>query len=124
MDSEHKNTMTILYRPVGAKELALIEASGWKEFPPRLPEQPIFYPVLTEEYAVQIARDWNARLDGAGYVTKFHVHAESLERYPVQIAGTARHQELWIPAEELAIFNKNIIGNIVVIAEYRMRDIQ
>jgi len=50
-----------LYRPVGPKELAPIEASGWKEFPPRLPGQPIFYPVTNEEYATQIARDWNVR---------------------------------------------------------------
>jgi hypothetical protein len=38
--------VTILYRPVGPTELALIEASNWKAFPPRLAEQPIFYPVL------------------------------------------------------------------------------
>ncbi len=46
-----------LYRPTGEKEFALIRASGWREFPLRLPEQPIFYPVLNEEYAAQIARD-------------------------------------------------------------------
>jgi len=33
---------TTLYRPVGCEKLALIEAFGWKAFPPRLPEQPIF----------------------------------------------------------------------------------
>lgn len=48
-----------------------IEASGWREFPPRLPEQPIFYPVLNEEYAVQIAHDWNVPASGAGFVTRF-----------------------------------------------------
>ena len=53
-----------LYRPVGPQELALIEASGWREFPPRLPEQPIFYPVLNEEDAIQIARDWNVPASG------------------------------------------------------------
>jgi hypothetical protein len=37
-----------LYRPVGPKELELIKSSGWKEFPPRLAEQPIFYPVINE----------------------------------------------------------------------------
>jgi hypothetical protein len=42
---------TILYRPAGPKELALIAASGCRRFPPRLPEQPIFYPVLNEDYA-------------------------------------------------------------------------
>lgn len=62
---------TTLYRPVGPKELALIEASGWTAFPPRLPEQPIFYPVTNEEYAIQIARDWNVPASGSGFVTCF-----------------------------------------------------
>ena len=53
----------ILYRPVGTKELVLIEATDYKAFPPRLPEQPIFYPVANEEYATQIARDWNAKFN-------------------------------------------------------------
>jgi putative RNA 2'-phosphotransferase len=43
---------TVLYRPVGPEELALIEASGCSAFPPRLPEQPIFYPVTNEPYAI------------------------------------------------------------------------
>src|SRR5258707_8325861 len=95
-----------LYRPVGPKELALIEQSGWKEFPPRLPEQPIFYPVLNEQYAVQIARDWNVKSDGAGFVTKFKVNASFASRYPVQVVGGSIHQELWVPAEELPQFNE------------------
>jgi hypothetical protein len=61
-----------LFRPVGQKELKLIQENGYRAFPPRLPTQPIFYPVLYEDYAVQIARDWNAK-DAAsryrGYVT-------------------------------------------------------
>jgi hypothetical protein len=65
-----------LYRPVGPKELALIEASGFRNFPPRLPDQPIFYPVTNEEYATQIARDWNVRHSGAGFVTRFQIRAE------------------------------------------------
>ena len=72
-----------LYRPVGPKELALIQASAWREFPPRLPDQPIFYPVLNEEYATQVARDWNAKRDGGGYVTRFAVNAEFARRYSV-----------------------------------------
>jgi hypothetical protein len=56
-----------LFRPVGLKELDLIRQSDYRAFPPRLPSQPIFYPVLTEEYAVQIARDWNAKDPSAGY---------------------------------------------------------
>ena len=110
--------MTILYRPVGQKELALIAASGYREFPPRLPEQPIFYPVLNEEYARQIARDWNVPASGAGYVTRFAVRKEFVARYPMHTVGGAVHQELWIPAEDLAEMNRNIVGLIDVIGEY------
>ena len=109
-----------LYRPVGKKELALIEESGFTEFPPRLPEQPIFYPVTNEEYATQIARDWNAKMnaDRIGYVTKFHVAKDFLNRYERQIVGGSEHEEYWIPAEDLDEFNKRIVGAIEVIAEF------
>ena len=50
----------------------LIRISGYREFPPRLPHQPIFYPVLNEEYATQIARDWNTKSGSRrGFVTAF-----------------------------------------------------
>src|SRR5262245_16708443 len=114
-----ESDVVILYRPVGAKELALIRASGDTAFPPRLPEQPIFYPVLTEQYAVQIARDWNSKQSGVGYVTRFRVRASFLARYAVQTVGSSIHREYWIPAEELAEFNRNIVGPIEVIAEFR-----
>jgi len=107
-----------LYRPVGPKELALIEASGWKEFPPRLPEQPIFSPVTNEEYATQIARDWNVRQSGAGFVTRFQIGANFAARYPIQKVGGATHTELWVPANELTEFNRNIVGKIEIIAEF------
>jgi hypothetical protein len=110
---------TTLYRPVGPQELALIAAKGYREFPPRLPDQPIFYPVLNEEYARQIARDWNVRDSGAGYVTRFDVRREFLAKYVAQTVGAAVHKELWIPAEELAEMNRNIVGAIEVIAEYK-----
>ena len=44
-------------------------------FPPRSPEQPIFYPGLTERYAVEIASGWNVKYndDHKGYVTKFEI---------------------------------------------------
>src|SRR6266853_4370764 len=96
---------TILYRPVGPKELELIAASGYREFPARLPEQPIFYPVLNEEYARQIAREWNVSASGAGYVTRFALSAEFAARYPVQTVGSSIHQEMWIPAEDLTEMN-------------------
>jgi len=110
---------TTLYRPVGPKEMALIVASGNREFPPRLPEQPIFYPVLNEEYARQIARDWNIPESGAGYVTRFAVGSDFVARYPVQTVGGSIHKELWIPAEDLAELNRHIVGLIEVIAEYK-----
>lgn len=107
-----------LYRPVGPEELALIEASGFRAFPPRLPEQPIFYPVLNEAYAIQIARDWNVKQSGAGYVTRFAVEAAFLARYPIQTVGASLHQELWIPAEELAALNRCLVGLIEVIHSF------
>lgn len=108
----------MLFRPVGPKELSLVRESGWRAFPPRLPEQPIFYPVMNEEYATQIARDWNVKASGSGYVTKFSVDAGYLARFQVQQVGALIHQELWVPAEELEEFNHHIIGEIEVIAEF------
>ncbi len=111
-----------LYRPVGAEELILIERSGWRRFPPRLPEQPIFYPVLNFEYAEQIARDWNSRHEpqSVGYVLEFDVANEAAERYPVRTAGSAgSHLELWVPTDELDGFNDAIEGEIRLVAEYR-----
>jgi hypothetical protein len=108
----------MLYRPVGPKELELIAASGYREFPPRLPDQPIFYPVLNEEYARKIARDWNVRASGAGYVIRFAVRKSFAERYPVRTVGTSVHQELWIPAQELPDLNQNIVGTLEVIAGF------
>src|SRR4051794_29172903 len=111
-----------LFRPVGQKELDLIRESGFRRFPPRLPHQPIFYPVLNEEYAQAIARDWNTK-DAAsgyvGYVTRFGVDSEYLRQFPVQTVGARIHQELWVPAEELEEFNRHIIGPIEVISEFR-----
>jgi hypothetical protein len=107
-----------LWRPVGPQELALVEASGWRAFPPRLPDQPIFYPVLNEAYAAQIARDWNVPASGSGFVTRFEVDAVFLERYPRQVVGGREHEELWVPAEDLDEFNRHIVGAIEVVAEF------
>jgi hypothetical protein len=113
------NNLTILYRPVGPKELELIKESGWKKFPPRLPEQPIFYPVMNEEYAIQIARDWNVPASGSGYVTKFAVRTDYVMKFEVQNVGGEIHNELWVPAEELGEFNDNIVGLIEVTREFK-----
>ena len=107
-----------LWRPVGPAELDLIRASGMRAFPPRLPDQPIFYPVTTEAYAVKIARDWNVPASGKGYVTRFRVAKAFLDRYAVQEAGGSEHREYWIPAEEPPAFNAAIVGAIEVTAEF------
>jgi hypothetical protein len=106
-----------LYRPVGPRELALIEASGLRSFHLAWRNSQSF-PVLSEEYAIQIARDWNATRDGAGYVTCFKVTADFVRRYQIQMAGSSMHQELWVPAEELSDFNGHIVGLIEVIASF------
>jgi hypothetical protein len=107
-----------LWRPVGPEELKLIEDADWRAFPPRLPEQPIFYPVTTEEYAVKIARDWNVPASGSGYVTRFEVNTDFLNNYEVQEAGGKAHTEYWIPAEELDQFNSAIVGRIEVVQSF------
>jgi hypothetical protein len=111
-----------LFRPVGPAELALIQAAGFRAFPPRLSDQPIFYPVTNHEYARQIARDWNVKASGAGYVTRFEVNAAYLSRFAVQTVGGSIHTEYWIPAEELPDFNANIVGLIEVIEEFGKSD--
>ena len=116
--------LTTLYRPVGRKELELIRASEFRGFPPRLPEQPFFYPVLTEEYAVRIARDWNTKDEASGYegyVLRFSVRSEFLSRYEVRVVGSSQHREYWIPAGDLAQMNSNIAGMIEVVGEFRGR---
>ncbi len=109
---------TTLYRPVNEKELALIKEMNYAGFPPRLPEQPFFYPVMNEEYAIQITRDWNVPAYGAGFVTKFEVEADYLNKFEVQNVGGAIHNELWIPADELETFNGKIVGKVEVIGSY------
>ena len=111
----------ILYRPTGLAELKLVAATHWTAWPARLPDQPIFYPVLTLDYARKIARDWNAHDLFSGYigfVTRFNITEQAAVRYPVQVAGGRSHGELWLPAEELAEFNRQIIGRIIVLESH------
>ena len=90
-----------LYRPTGPKELELVKQSGYKKWPARLPEQPIFYPVTNAEYAKEIATKWNVPDSGVGYVTRFFVKKEFMDKYEVHQVGASYHTEWWIPAEEL-----------------------
>lgn len=108
----------VLFRPVGPEEPALIEQSGYRRWPPRLPDQPIFYPVTNEEYAIEIASKWNVRDSGCGYVTRFEVKASFMARYETHKVGGQQHTEWWIPAQDLEELNDNIVGNIEVIRRY------
>jgi len=113
------STTVTLWRPTGKTELDLVAQSGWKKWPPRLPEQPIFYPVLNRQYATRIAREWNVPDKGVGYVTCFDVQKSFLDRYQAQKVGGKDILEYWIPAEELEALNTNIVGGIREITEYR-----
>ena len=112
---------TKLYRPVGIQEMELIADSQFKSFPPRLEWQPIFYPVTNQQYAEQIAKEWNTKDEFSGYcgiVTVFEVDTKYLEKFEIQNVGDQNHNELWIPSEELSDFNQNIVGNIEIISVF------
>ena len=102
--------------------MKLIEASGMTVFPPRLPEQPIFYPVTNQAYAERIARDWNTKDERSGFVgcvVKFAIDAEYLSQFPIKQVGDREHTEYWIPAERLDEFNRHLLGKIEVIQTFR-----
>lgn len=108
----------VLYRPVGKAEYELIAQSDFTAYPPRLPEQPIFYPVLNERYAREIAEKWNKRYADSGYtgyVTTFEIDDAYIARFDVQTVGAGYHRELWIPADELVEFNRHIMGKIKIL---------
>ena len=114
--------VTTLYRPVGQAEFDLIRATGFSRFPPRLTQQPFFYPVLSERYATQIARDWNTKDESSGfvgYVLRFRLRTDFLGNYEVHTVGSAEHQEYWIPADDLQTMNESIAGPIELISEFR-----
>jgi hypothetical protein len=110
--------VAMLFRPTGPKELELLKQSGFKRWPPRLPEQPIFYAVTNKEYARQIAAHWNVSDSGAGYVTRFYVRKSFIDRYEVHRVGGSVHTEWWIPADDLNELNDNIVGLIEIISSH------
>ena len=55
---------------------------------------------------------------GAGYVTRFKVRREFIDRYAPQEAGGRAHLEYWIPAEGLDAFKAAIVGEIEVVREF------
>ena len=111
-----KETVT-MYRPAGQKEMDLVIETGYKQWPPRLPEQPIFYPVINEAYANEV-NNWNIKDSGVGYVTRFEVNKSFADKYEIKCVGAAHHTEWWIPAEDLDALNQNIDGKIEIIGKY------
>jgi len=107
-----------LFRPVGPEELALLEENNFCFWPPRLPDQPIFYPVLNQQYAEQITKEWNVPASGVGFVTQFDVKRSFIAKYPRKIVGGKEHEELWIPADDLETLNQNIIGKIQLLNRF------
>lgn len=107
-----------LYRPVGLFEYQLIEKMGFTQFPPRLYWQPIFYPVLNQQYAEKIAKDWNTKDQASGYigyVTRFDMPEDYINQFEIKVVGDSFCQELWVPAAELDNFNQQIQGKIEVV---------
>ena len=115
------DAIVTMYRPVGPVELQLVHDSGDKLWPPRLPDQPIFYPVTNQKYAAEIAQQWNVRDSGYGAVTRFAVRRKFVDRYDVQQVGASHHTEWWIPAEDIDELNRNIVGSIEVIEEFGVK---
>lgn len=109
----------LLFRPVNQAELDLIRQANWKSFPPRLAGQPIFYPVLNQEYATEITTQWNVPTFGIGHVVQFEINDTYISNFKVQKVGLDHHLEFWIPSEELDNFNKNIIGAIQLISTFQ-----
>ena len=107
-----------MYRPAGPRELELVAQSGFRRWPPRLPEQPIFYPVTNQKSAEEIAKKWNVAESGSGFVTRFRVRKVFVDRYEAQTVGASHHAEWWVPAEALDELNANIVGEIEVVARF------
>lgn len=105
-----------MYRPCGQGELDLVISSGYRTWPSRLPDQPIFYPVTNEQYAREVNK-WNVTQFGKGYVTRFEVNKAFADRYQIETVGASYHTEWWIPAEDLDELNNNLVGLIEVIHE-------
>ena len=116
------NDAVTLFRPVGQQELDLIRDAQWRAFPPRLAGQPIFYPVLNQEYATELACGFQVPAFGVSHVTRFEVESSYLATFDVQRVGSNTSLEYWIPAEELEEFNDHIVGTIQVVASYGPQD--
>jgi hypothetical protein len=74
-----------------------------------------FYPALTKQFALETTRLWKLPDWGTGYLTRFKISAQYVRDFEVQSLSGEVYEELWVPAEELSIFNQNIVGRIEVV---------
>lgn len=81
----------------------------------------IFLSVLNETYTSQVARDWNKRDGGTGYVLRFQIDAQFLSRFVIRTVGAGVHREYWIPADDLAELNRHLICQIEVVTSFGPR---
>ena len=109
---------TTLFRPLGPGEYALVAKSNFESWPPRLPEQPIFYPVTNEPYAIEI-NHWNVTQFGEGYVSRFEVQTSFMDKFSIETVGAGHHTEWWIPADQIEELNAAIVGKIEIIGHYK-----
>ena len=109
---------TELFRPIGPGELAELAKLHFLKWPPRLSEQPIFYPVTNEKYAEEITVRWNVPQYKSGFVTSFILPKDFIESYEIHCVGCGYHTEWWIPAEDLEKLNSKIIGPIEILSAF------
>ena len=77
-----------------------------------------FRPGDERSVRTEIAERWNVRESGAGYVTRFAVRRDFLERYESHTVGARQHEEYWTPAEDLEAMNDAFVGSIEVVATF------
>lgn len=73
---------------------------------------------MNKEYASEIASQWNTNDEFGNYlgiVTQFELEITEFEKYKIENVGGSHHNEIWVPAENLNIFNRAIVGKIEVV---------
>lgn len=106
-----------LYRPVGLYEMSKILDLKGEEFPKEFFNHSLCRVIVNLDYALKVARDWNAKDRNSGYagfVIEFEVNKSFIDNYTVQCVGKNNGLEYLIPANQISIFNYNIKGKIKI----------
>jgi hypothetical protein len=73
------------------------------------------YTLLKRRVWIADAPDRNSRV----LIPQSIIFGRYIDRFEVKVVGSSEvHQELWIPATDLAEFNRYIIGKIKIVAAY------